>query len=397
MLKYFGYHNAKREVSGGISSRGDAIKLVVEDIKRWWSPGGIQLKHPSTIVYMVECLVNQYLKLQKNKRREGKDKVMRDKYLNKLQNTLWVVCKKTEERLKCSSNPKNIEDWDYLEKVRGTKREATVGSIDTEEVKKNKRKIVRTKQRERKAKKDNNNHPSTHDDIQLSSSSEEETDIHDPEVVFNLENKKKRPIKITKRKQVITPEVCCIAAKKGLTNRLVFEIVGASTSDVPMKDKNLSVNTTRRKIQQFIAKASEKIISNKLSLPSEQYTLHWDGKIFKALTHCGKNQDRVAVLLTASGGEEILLGIIPVQNGTAAEEHRAIINLLNERKIPLNKIAACVFDTTSVNTGELNGIVRKLETSLNHSILELACRHHIYELVCGAVSPVIIGKKTARK
>ena len=34
MLKYYGYHNAKREVSGGISSKGDAIKMVVEDNKR---------------------------------------------------------------------------------------------------------------------------------------------------------------------------------------------------------------------------------------------------------------------------------------------------------------------------------------------------------------------------
>ena len=66
--------------------------------------------------------------------------------------------------------------------------------------------------------------------------------------------------------------------------------------------------------------------------------------------------------------------------------------LLNENKIPFNKISSCVFDTTSVNTGEVNGIVCKLETSFNHPILELACRHHMYELVCGAASEIIIGK-----
>ena len=131
---------------------------------------------------------------------------------------------------------------------------------------------------------------------------------------------------------------------------------------------------------------------NKLSIPSEQYTLHWDGKIFKSLTNCGKSEERIAVILTTSGGEEILLGIVPVANGTAAKEHEAILNLLRERKISLDKISACVFDTTSVNTGEVNGIVRKLERTFEHPILELACRHHMYELVCGAASDIIIGK-----
>ena len=68
----------------------------------------------------------------------------------------------------------------------------------------------------------------------------------------------------------------------------------------------------RRKKQKFAKEASENIRLNKLSLPSEQYTLLWDGKIFKSLTHCGKNEERIAVVLTTSGGEEILLGIVPV-------------------------------------------------------------------------------------
>ena len=49
-------------------------------------------------------------------------------------------------------------------------------------------------------------------------------------------------------------------------------------------------------------------------------------------------------------------------------------------------------DTTSVNTGEISGIVRRLEDSLGHPILEMACRHHIYELVCGAASEIVLGK-----
>ena len=81
-----------------------------------------------------------------------------------------------------------------------------------------------------------------------------------------------------------------------------------------------------------------------------------------------------------------------MKDGTAAEEHKIIINLLKEKNINLKKIIGVVFDTTSVNTGEISGIVRRLEDSLGHPILEMACRHHIYELVCGAASEIVLGK-----
>ena len=89
-------------------------------------------------------------------------------------------------------------------------------------------------------------------------------------------------------------------------------MVGASMSDNELIQSTLSVSTVQRSMKKFAVTASESIISNKLAIPSAYYTLHWDGKIFKSLTHCGKNKERVAVLLTASNGEEILLGIFLV-------------------------------------------------------------------------------------
>ena len=142
----------------------------------------------------------------------------------------------------------------------------------------------------------------------------------------------------------------------------------------------------------FSAEAEKNIFANELATAYGFFTLHWDGKIFKALTHCANKEERVAVLVTTSEGYEILLGIIPVKNGTASEEHSKILNLLKEKITELQKIIACVFDTTAVNTGEKNGIVKRLEVSLSHALLELACRHHIYELVCSAVSEVVLWK-----
>ena len=56
------------------------------------------------------------------------------------------------------------------------------------------------------------------------------------------------------------------------------------------------------------------------------------------------------------------------------------------------KIVAVVFDTTSVNTGDNSGVKKRLEQSVRHALLELACRHHVYELSCGASSEIVLGK-----
>ena len=67
--------------------------------------------------------------------------------------------------------------------------------------------------------------------------------------------------------------------------------------------------------------------------------------------------------------------------------------VLKEHGIDYASVAALVFDTTSVKTGVKNGIVVRLE-KLGKSFLQLACRHHIFELVCGAASLKVYGPTT---
>ena len=96
--------------------------------------------------------------------------------------------------------------------------------------------------------------------------------------------------KIYKKKHAVTPAACAVSLQYGFSSMETFMMVGASNSDNDLKDKILSKSTTIRLIKKFAIEKSEKITSNKLSVPSEQYTLHWDGKIFKSLTHCDKKK-----------------------------------------------------------------------------------------------------------
>ena len=86
------------------------------------------------------------------------------------------------------------------------------------------------------------------------------------------------------------------------------------------------------------------------------------------------------MLLTTSDGNEVLFGIMPVANGSAAKNR--ILTPLIERHIALKKIAAYVFDTTAINRGKKTGIVKRLEYYPSQLLEESACRHHTYKMVC---------------
>ena len=92
-----------------------------------------------------------------------------------------------------------------------------------------------------------------------------------------------------------------------MSNRQLFEVIGAVNGEV--ENANVSVNTVRRERSKQNSLLAERVVNDALSRPSAYFTLHWDAKCFKALTHCGEKQERVAVILRSSTGEEILLGM----------------------------------------------------------------------------------------
>ena len=57
---------------------------------------------------------------------------------------------------------------------------------------------------------------------------------------------------------------------------------------------------------------------------------------------------------------------------------------MNQHAIDDEKIAAFVFYNTAINTGLKNGIVVRLEREFGKCVLQLACKHYIFELVAGA-------------
>ena len=109
--------------------------------------------------------------------------------------------------------------------------------------------------------------------------------------------------------------------------------------------------------------------------------VHWDGKLIRDLT--GKQVDRLPILVSGLGISQ-LLAVAKLQAGTGQAQANAVIDAVEDWGIA-NQIRAMCFDTTSSNTGRMNGACVLIEQGLKVELLFLACRHHILELVVGAV------------
>lgn len=78
-------------------------------------------------------------------------------------------------------------------------------------------------------------------------------------------------------------------------------------------------------------------------------------------------------------GEEQLIGIAALKDGTGLAQATAVKDLAQERKV-VCKICGMTFDTTLSNTGHNIGACVLLELALGRTLLRLACRHHVLEL-----------------
>ncbi|KAG0728430.1 hypothetical protein GWK47_032474 [Chionoecetes opilio] len=186
--------------------------------------------------------------------------------------------------------------------------------------------------------------------------------------------------KVSKKMESVPMEACFIADKYAISNRAVTELATAFRKDggKNLEEYNLSVNTTGRRRQSARLEKAADITKWQLGdITSKMYALHWDGKLIKSLMHVGKDMERVAVILTGTDGQEVLLSIVGMEGRSTAENEAAkIIQVLNDHPLDTSRIGALVFDTTAVNSGVWSGVVTWIENStketLRHDYLELA-------------------------
>ena len=91
---------------------------------------------------------------------------------------------------------------------------------------------------------------------------------------------------------------------------------------------------------------------------------------------------------------EILLKIENETEGhaTAAKLTKIILEIMDMWNVEKHLIIGLVFDTTSVSTEVHKGVAVSLERAFGGKLLQLACRHHVLELLCGAAASTVFSK-----
>ncbi|XP_044591190.1 uncharacterized protein LOC123269514 [Cotesia glomerata] len=139
---------------------------------------------------------------------------------------------------------------------------------------------------------------------------------------------------------------------------------------------NFSHVTIHRAREKFRKEAA---LNLKTNLETDNYVLHFDGKLLSDIT--GTEQvDRLPIILSSSGKFQ-LLGVPKLESGTGQNQASAIIKTVKQWDINTDNIKALCSDTTASNTGIRNGACVLVEKALSRKLLYLPCRHHIFEIV----------------
>ena len=93
-----------------------------------------------------------------------------------------------------------------------------------------------------------------------------------------------------------------------------------------------------------------------------------------------------------------LLSARLIRDSSGKEQAEEVIRALKEWKVEMNVVSMC-FDTTSSNTGWINGAATRIEKYLamiqKRPLLWGPCRHHIPELFLKAVWEALFGEDMA--
>ena len=320
-----------------------ALSLTSDDLQQWWAKTGIKTKTHKGIMHMIKDLNNRYSNLSKIKKRHRVNDVnKRTLFLQSIQQTFWIVDSKTEQEMAervghGTASSREIEDFNYLQSVKGASRTGTLGSLDNKLVKTTKRRrkeneyleknnrtgnevtckekrvkiwvkeenqwitIMKTKIDERSEVEQANNISETTSDgeSQVDESMSDQED--DNEVLFHLPTTDKNRLRKDKtRRDVIPPEAFVIADKYGISNRALTELAAVFMKD-NLDDGILSVKTTERRRKALRKENAEHIEERQIGIMSEKfYVLHWDAKKLKALMHTEEDTERIAVVLTGT-------------------------------------------------------------------------------------------------
>ena len=186
-------------------------------------------------------------------------------------------------------------------------------------------------------------------------------------------------------------QVVAAADKHRISSNALNDILAAfiRESDGDVNDFILSEASTLRGRKKVRELEFSKIKKNfKSTIIGEFFIIYWDEKLLKQYGDM-KLTPHIAVF-SSSRSDSKLLGTTSLNRGTGLQQAQTIKNMLDAWEITELCVAMC-FDTTAANTGKFSGACVLLKALLGRSLLWIACRHYIFEVVLSQVFKGIFG------
>ena len=390
-------------------SLSDSCSNVIDEVLSLWFIAHIPTTQKPNAVSKLKAVYKRYVKLGKNKARRTDRQIELEANFCLQMNQLFDVA-----HANCDQFPSLIkipEDFAFLEDQRGD-RKMTIGKEDTEfqerEAKRQRRQTeVHRREKALKEAADASAlitvDPSDDEaEIQVLNTStsnfnqEKNKDDSDAEELsiskyhlcstvkqHNLPTTSSSTLK--KRHLVEDPHFIASLDRTKTTPRQAMHIVAPALKAVGVDIDAMSLSTST--IYRARKTVRKSLVQNQkeLFVPNTPLVAHFDGKLLPDSDgHSEELVDRMPIVVSGVNIEQ-LLAIPKLPKSTGDLMGKAVVQTLQNWKGVPDWLAGLCFDTTSSNTGIHTGAITVIQQMFNKRLLFLACRHHILEIISGAV------------
>lgn len=222
--------------------------------------------------------------------------------------------------------------------------------------------------------------------LSLSREGEDNADVYEVPLRMQQEKKPARiPIPDGMSRTELLRATTAAATRYGISSAGHLGMVASTVNAIGgnVYDLVASLPTIKRHRKQEQEKIACKIKAEFIEkFKSHKKILHWDGKVTQFLDAQGlvyQDCNAVVISIPLSGVKPQFIGAPVVKKGSGQLLAEAALHCVDDWEAR-ETIIGTVFDTTSANTGLHEGAAVHIENGLGHSLLWLACRHHVAEL-----------------
>ena len=354
--------------------------IVTNNVIGFWNRAAIPTREKQHIIKCIEVIYKEWNLLRKSKHRDTQTQRAKENKFKGSMSELFDIAHDNAPNLM-----KNKDDKLFLE-IQRQGHSGCMGPMDRSLALKDKRSMKRkTEEDERMQKQKKTEELSIKKPILRidNATMDEDNTIIDPNFLYTPPPSKNRL-----KENVMSPELAAVLDRTKTSDRnatyllaAAFQNVGKDLSKITLNKESIrKCRLTSRSL--FAADVKENF---KCIVP---LVVHMDGK--RLVDEETKEiVERLAILVSGIDIDQFL-GAPKLTSGTGDSISSLVKNTLEDWNIVHNVVGVC-FDTCSVNTGAFNGACALLEKKMDKTLLHLACRHHILEILLSTAFHVCFG------